>query len=143
MDVAGGRLAAERATAKKSSKNKHFNSVVYHPAGELVLAAGNSRFLCLYDVRNKVLLKRFEVTRNRSLDGVLDKLNSKGLALAEHADESASEEEEKEQLASAKRKNVLGERAARLAVRNRSLAFSPDGRAFACASTEGLLVYST
>lgn len=49
------------------------------PNGEFVIGGGNSKNICLYDIRNKVLLRRFAVTQNRSLDGVLLKLNSKNV----------------------------------------------------------------
>ena len=44
-----------------------------------MLGGGNSKNLCLYDVRNKIMLRRFAITQNRSLDGVLLKLNSKSV----------------------------------------------------------------
>jgi periodic tryptophan protein 2 len=70
-DIAGGRLREERVTAKNSSRNKHFNSVAISPNGEFVIGGGNSKHICLYDLRYKLLMKRFAVTQNRSLDGVL------------------------------------------------------------------------
>ena len=36
-----------------------------------------ARFVCLYDVEEKILLRRVQISHNRSLDGVLDQLNSK------------------------------------------------------------------
>ncbi len=33
--------------------------------------------MCLYDVEEKLLLRRVQISANRSLDGVLDQLNSK------------------------------------------------------------------
>ena len=38
-----------------------------------------NRYVCLYDVEEKVLLRRVQISANRSLDGVLDQLNSKHL----------------------------------------------------------------
>lgn len=35
--------------------------------------------MCLYDVEEKVLLRRVQISANRSLDGVLDQLNSRHL----------------------------------------------------------------
>ena len=49
------------------------------PSGEFILGGGNSKNLCIYDVKNKLLLRRFAITQNRSLDGVLQKLNSKAI----------------------------------------------------------------
>jgi periodic tryptophan protein 2 len=36
-----------------------------------------ARYVCLYDVEEKILLRRVQISHNRSLDGVLDQLNSK------------------------------------------------------------------
>lgn len=49
------------------------------PIGDFLIAGGNSKHICLYDLKHKVLLRRFAVTQNRSLDGVLYKLNSKNV----------------------------------------------------------------
>lgn len=78
-DIQGGRLQDDRTTAKSSTKNKHFNSVSISPTGDFVLGGGNSKNLCLYDLKHKLLLRRFAITQNRSLDGVLYKLNSKNI----------------------------------------------------------------
>jgi periodic tryptophan protein 2 len=79
-DIAGGRLQDDRNTAKTSTKNKSFNSIALSPAfGDLLVGGGNSKNICLYDIRHKVLLRRFAVTQNRSLDGVLHMLNSKNV----------------------------------------------------------------
>ena len=70
-DIAGGRLRDDRATAKISTKDKHFNSVAISPNGDFIIGGGNSKNICLYDMRYKLMLKRFAVTQTRSLDGVL------------------------------------------------------------------------
>ena len=49
------------------------------PNGQFVIGGGNSKNICLYDIRNKLLLRRYAITQNRSLDGVLHKLNSKNI----------------------------------------------------------------
>lgn len=35
------------------------------------------RYVCLYDVAERVMLRRFQISHNKSLDGVLDQLNSR------------------------------------------------------------------
>lgn len=53
--------------------------------------------MCLYDVTNKLLLRRYAITQNRSLDGVLEKLNSKDLKggeIPEHEIDADSDLEE-------------------------------------------------
>jgi len=66
---------------------------------ERAAGGGNSRYICLYDTTDRVLLRRFEISSNRSLDGVLDVLNSKRMTDAGpldllNAGESEGEEEE-------------------------------------------------
>lgn len=61
-DIAGGRLRDERVTAKNSTKNKHFNQIAVSPNGEFIIGGGNSKHICLYDMRYKLLIKRFAVT---------------------------------------------------------------------------------
>ena len=79
-DIAGGRLQDDRNTAKTSTKNKSFNSIALSPAfGDLAIGGGNSKNICLYDIKHKVMLRRFAITQNRSLDGVLQNLNSKNV----------------------------------------------------------------
>lgn len=87
-DIAGGRLRDDRMTAKKSTKNKHFNAISVSPNGDYVIGGGNSKHICLYDIRHRLMIRRFAVTQNRSLDGVLHMLNSKNIkgeaGVAEH-----------------------------------------------------------
>mmetsp|Transcript_3379 Transcript_3379/g.5678 ORF Transcript_3379/g.5678 Transcript_3379/m.5678 type:complete len:393 (-) Transcript_3379:434-1612(-) len=154
-DLLGGRLKSERNTAKKSSRNKHFNSIDVSPNGQFLLGGGNSKHICLYDVHNKILLRRFAITQNRSLDGVLLKLNSKGIKgdVADHEIDADSEIEEDawqvrneadQQMPGAKKaaNSQVIKRRTQLAIRVKQVQFSPDGTQFACASTEGLLIYS-
>lgn len=151
-DLAGGRNQDDRMSAKKSTKNKHMSSVALSPNGDFVIGGGNSKNICLYDLRHKVLLKRFAITQNRSLDGVLHMLNSKnvkeGGILAHEIDVLDSDLEEdawanNEVVKGAKlAKNMAGKRNTKLAVRIKSLKFSPDGTMIAAATTEGLIIYS-
>lgn len=97
-DISGGRLESDRMTSANSTKNKHFNSISISPNGAFVIGGGNSKNLCMFDIKNKLLLKKFLLTHNRSLDGVLDKLNSKnvnefGATNEFDLDESLSEDE--------------------------------------------------
>lgn len=83
-------------TSKNSTRNKHFNSIAVSPNGEFVIGGGNSKNICLYDMRYKLLMKRFAVTQNRSLDGVLHQLNSKEVkdGMGEHEIDIDSDLEE-------------------------------------------------
>lgn len=78
-DICGGRLKTDKTVAKKNLKNKHFNSLNYNSSGNIIICGGNSQFVCLYDTVYQILIKRFRLTSNRSLDGIMNKLNSKNI----------------------------------------------------------------
>ena len=50
-DIQGGRLRSDRQTSKNSTKNKHFNSVSVSPNGQLTLGGGNSKNICLFNIK--------------------------------------------------------------------------------------------
>jgi len=127
--------------------------VTLSPNGEFCLGGGNSKNICLYDMKHKVLLKRFAVTQNRSLDGVLLKLNSKNIkedGVMQHELDEMDSDLEEDAWATAKDTDLPGaktpknllQRNTRLAVRIKCIKFSPDGTQFAAATTEGLVLYS-
>lgn len=124
----------------------------YSPDGSIVLAGGNSKFVCMYEVSERILLKKFQISHNQSLDGILDKLNSKEITEAgpkSSIDDDVEEKyvdlktilEEKNSLPGANIGN-LSSRKVLPAIRSKDLAFAPSGDTWAVASTEGLLLYS-
>lgn len=146
-DVSGGRKMTDRRTAANVAGTKSFDTVKYSADGTCVLAGGKSKYICLYDVQSGVLIKKFTVSVNLSLDGTQEFLNSKLLTEAgprgtidEQGEESELEDRRDHTLPGAQRGE--GARKTRPAVRVPAVAFSPTGRAFCAASTEGLLIYS-
>lgn len=73
-DIAGGRKLNDRMTSDNNASSRYFTSVCYSADGSCILAGGNSKFVCIYEVSQQMLLKKFQVTFNRSLDGVLDEV---------------------------------------------------------------------
>ena len=53
----------DKVTSSSSSASKHFTSLTYSADGSCVLAGGRSKFVCIYHVESKVLLKKFQVGR--------------------------------------------------------------------------------
>lgn len=47
-----------------------FTTMAYSADGETILAAGKSKNVCIYHVKEGILLKKFEITQNHSLDGL-------------------------------------------------------------------------
>ncbi|KAF2646902.1 periodic tryptophan protein 2 [Massarina eburnea CBS 473.64] len=146
-DVSGGRKMSDRRTAANVAGTKSFDMVKYSADGTCVLAGGKSKYICLYDVQSGVLIKKFTVSVNLALDGTQEFLNSKLLTEAgprglidEAGEESELENRRDLTLPGAQRGE--GARKTRPAVRVPAVAFSPTGRAFCAASTEGLLIYS-
>ena len=74
-DIAGGRKFNDRMTADNNASSRYFTSICYSADGSYLLAGGNSKYVCIYEISQQMLLKKFQVTFNRSLDGVLDEVS--------------------------------------------------------------------
>ena len=149
-DIASGRRLDDKVQQRNNAAGSAFTSVCYSADGSCVLAGGNANYVCLYDVRERVLLKRWTLSMNLALDGTQDRLDSRQvteagnvalihdlsdedeLTLAERADQSLP----------GVQRGDLSRRSTRLQARAKCVRFSPTGRSWAAASTSGLLVYS-
>lgn len=147
-DVSGGRKATDRTTAANAAGSKHFNTLCYSADGTCVLAGGNSKYICLYDVASGSLVRKFTVSVNLSIDGTQEFLNSKNLTEAGPLDliddqgEASDLEDRIDRTLPGASRGDMSQRKVRPEIRISALAFSPSGRSFAAASTEGLLIYS-
>jgi periodic tryptophan protein 2 len=47
-----------------------FTSLCYSADGAYLLAGGQSKNVCIYNVAESLIVKKFEITQNRSLDAV-------------------------------------------------------------------------
>lgn len=172
-DIAGGRLSNEVRTLASSARSRHFTSLCYSADSSMLLAGGLSKFICIYDAQSlgRPLLKKFVTTRNLSIEGLQEKLNSKLLTeagqvslLAAHGQDASdkslyhhaltrlddSQDEEDGDFdgpsgaghSLASKLPGVGKRGGRPSIRTRSVRFSPDGRSWIAATTEGLLLYS-
>ncbi|KAL4176325.1 hypothetical protein KRP22_001277 [Phytophthora ramorum] len=118
--------------------------------GDRITAANNQAVQALYELGPQILLKKFQISHNLSLDGILDKLNNKNITesgltkgeLDAHLDDSeASGRNPGSNLVGAKRAVDPGSRRKNMEVLSKAVLFSPTGRAWAAATTEGLLIY--
>lgn len=147
-DVSGGRKIYDRQTAANAAGTKSFNRITYSADGSCILAAGNSKYICLYDVGTGSLIKKFTVSVNLSLDGTQEYLNSRNLteagprALIDETGEASDKEDRIDRTLPGAKRGDAGARTTRPEVRVTSVDFAPTGRAFCAASTEGLLIYS-
>ncbi|XP_043502208.1 periodic tryptophan protein 2 homolog [Polistes fuscatus] len=145
-DLASGRLETDMISAKKSSQAKAFTSLCYTADGSCILAGGHSKNVCIYNVKESILLKKFEVTQNRSLDAVNDYINRR--KLTEFGNLNLVEEREENEGGNVTlrlpgvRRGDMASRSMKPEVRVYCLQFSPTGQAWGAATTEGLLIYS-
>nr|ADI46885.1 UTP1f [Volvox carteri f. nagariensis] len=149
-DIRGPRLASDRRTAANSSAGAAFTSLSYSADGAWLLAGGRAKYICVYDVKERLLLRRIQLSHNRSLDGVLDCLNTKDMTDAgplqlinrDDLDEALDLMPPATDLAATA--DLTGTATGkRPALRCRCVALSPTGRAWAAATTEGLILYGT
>ncbi|GAY60046.1 hypothetical protein CUMW_199080 [Citrus unshiu] len=148
-DISGGRLMTDRRSAANSSSGKCFTTLCYSADGSYILAGGSSKYICMYDVADQVLLRRFQITHNLSLDGVIDFLNSKNMTEAGPMDlidddNSDTEEGVEKQTRGKLDYDLPGAlpNHGRPTIRTKCLKIAPTGRNFVAATTEGVLVYS-
>lgn len=144
-DITGGRKTNDFMTANNNAASRYFTSVCYSADGSCILAGGNSKYVCIYEVSQQMLLKKFQVTFNRSLDGVLDQLHSKNMTdfgvMDDHADSGDETNYNKIYIPGAKRGDD-GSRTSKVEVLTMQVSFSSTGREWAAVSGEGLHVYS-
>lgn len=147
-DISGGRKVSDRTTAANSAGTKSFHCITYSADGSCILAAGNSKYICLYDVSTGSLVKKYTVSVNTSLDGTQEYLNSRNLTdagamdLIDETGEASDREERIDRSLPGAKRGDPGSRTTRPEVRVSCVDFASTGRSFCAASTEGLLIYS-
>ncbi|WBW72784.1 U3 snoRNP-associated protein Utp1 [Schizosaccharomyces osmophilus] len=147
-DLSGGRKSTDAQTAENASGNKTFTSVCYSADGSCVLTAGTSKYVCLYDILTGVLIKKFQLSKNESLQGVLEVLNSRNMTDAGSIDlidtqgEASDLEDRIDRTLPGAAKGDLSSRKLRPEILCQEVQFSPSGGAFAAATTEGLMIFS-
>ncbi|VVC44497.1 Hypothetical protein CINCED_3A007791 [Cinara cedri] len=145
-DLGSGRKDTDLVTAKKNLQAKAFNSVCYSADGQFVIAGGQSKNVCIYNVAQGILLKKFEITQNQSFDAVLEVINRR--KMTEFGNKDLVEERETREGGNVRlklpgvQKGDLAARTFKPEVNVFDVKFSPTGLSWAAATTEGILVYS-
>lgn len=133
-------------STNKNEGTKCFKSIEYSADGDVILAAGKSKNVCIYHVTDGILLKKFTITLNRSFDCLNKSLNRNkmseldNMAIIEKREdlEGGNEllmlpEEQKRDVTS---RNFKPE------INVHCVKFSPTGDSWCAACTEGLIIYS-
>ncbi|KAK4882916.1 hypothetical protein RN001_006235 [Aquatica leii] len=145
-DLGSGVSDTNLIGAKKILQAKAFTSICYSANGECLLAGGQSKNVCIYNVNEGIIIKKFEITQNRSFDAVDDFINRRKMTTYGNID--LVEERDEGEGGNVKlrlpgvRKGDMAARSFKPEVRVFSLQFSPTGQMWAAATTEGLLIYS-
>lgn len=148
-DISGGRKAEDKMSAANNSSSKYFTSVTWTADGRCVLAGGSSKYVVLYSRVDGVMIKKFTISDNLSLDGTQELLDSRKMteagnldALDDAAADASDLEDRLDETLPGASKGDLSKRKYRRDVRCNCVRFSATGRSWAAATTEGLLVYS-
>ncbi|CAH8586939.1 unnamed protein product [Schistosoma rodhaini] len=131
-------------TPRRAAEAKKFQTIAYSVDGEHLIAGGDSKYICLYSVPDKLLIKRFEVTCNLSLAGVQE-IHDRRNYLHRFSMEAMNAKEAKRpslRIPSSIKGEDRSRRQWRPEVRVSAVEFSPTGDSFATVTTEGILVYS-
>uniref|UniRef100_A0A4Y0BK58 Small-subunit processome Utp12 domain-containing protein n=1 Tax=Anopheles funestus TaxID=62324 RepID=A0A4Y0BK58_ANOFN len=145
-DMEGSISKSDIISAKKNLMGRAFMSICYSADGECLLAGGKSKYVCIYNVKEGILLKKFQITQNRSLDGMDEYINRR--KLTEFGNIALIEEREELEGGNVALKlpgATKGDMAARNVlpeVKVDCVRFSPSGQSWSAVSTEGLLVYA-
>lgn len=71
----GGRSYFSKVSA--DNDRKYLKALAYSFCGNYLYGGGGSKYLMVYDVRHRMVLSKISLTKNKDLQGVADKLNSR------------------------------------------------------------------
>ncbi|KAG6937343.1 PWP2 periodic tryptophan protein -like protein [Chelydra serpentina] len=144
-DLQMGRKELDKITAKQAAKSKSFTTLCYSADGQSILAGGLSKFVCIYHVKEQILMKKFEISCNLSLDAMeeyLDRRKMTEFGSMALIDDGAGDEDGVAIALPGVKRGDMSSRHFKPEIRVTCLRFSPTGRSWAATTTEGLLIYS-
>ncbi|KAG9396388.1 periodic tryptophan protein [Carpediemonas membranifera] len=143
-DIAGGRSVHDRRTVTTSEQGRYFTTVRYTPDGLHVVAGGDSKWLCVYHRQTRALVKKIQISSNRSLDGVLDFLNSKEMTEVGNRSLFDLDAENAPRMAAKKadRGYEMSSRKTMPSARVIAIAIAPSGTEWVTCTEEGPIVWS-
>jgi len=127
-------------TAKKASEEKIFQAICYSADGHFLLAGGNSKFICLYNVKQKLLVARYQISCNLSLEGILEVHDRRRITEWGFSDVHIDMSNKKSLPGVSKDNNM--KRKIKIEASVSSIKFAPTGKNFAAATSEGVILFS-
>ncbi|XP_048350885.1 periodic tryptophan protein 2 homolog [Sphaerodactylus townsendi] len=144
-DLQMGRKELDKITAKQAAKGKSFTTLCYSADGQSILAGGMSKFVCIYHIKEQIIIKKFEISCNLSLDAMeefLDRRKMTEFGSMALIDEGTGDDDGVAIPLPGVKRGDLSSRHFKPEIRVTCLRFSPTGRSWAATTTEGLLIYS-
>lgn len=141
-DLSVGRSDTDLITAKRKQEGRAFTCLCFSADGDYILAAGQSKYICIYNRETELIIKKIEVTQNRSFDAVDDFINRRKMTEFGNKDLIERRTEVPDMQLPGAKKGDMASRTFKPEIRVFSVQFSPTGQSFAAATTEGLLIYS-
>ncbi|NXO32411.1 PWP2 protein, partial [Cisticola juncidis] len=144
-DLQMGRKELDKITAKQSAKGKSFTTLCYSADGQSILAGGLSKFVCIYNVKEQILMKKFEISCNYSLDAMevfCVSKEKKEFFFCGHRTTSLTFISLFLNIAKCQIKFLQNYRHFKPEIRVTCVRFCPTGRSWAATTTEGLLLFS-
>lgn len=127
-------------------KYKYFSTFSYSVDGEYIIAGGKSKFICIYNVKQKLLVKRIEISNNLSLDGFNEFINKRKIQEFGFNLEQIKYRNDESSFAPISLPGVIksdyADRELTPIISVQQIRFSPTMRTFSLASTEGVIIYS-
>ncbi|OTF72214.1 Dip2/Utp12 domain and WD-repeat protein, partial [Euroglyphus maynei] len=127
-------------------KYKYFSTFAYSVDGQYLVAAGRSKYVCIYNVKQKLLVKRFEISNNLSLDGFAEFISKRKMQEFGFDMDRIKHRDDESSFAPIALPGVMksdyADRKLMPIIAVTQIRFSPTMRSFALASTEGVLYYS-
>ena len=146
-DIEGDQMVGNAGSISNKLASRHFVSLCYSADGSLLLAAGNGKYTCMYDVEERVLLRRFKVMGSvspQAASGVsqMAELGSARDGAGLHDDGMGRQEMDFDLPGASGTGRVDGWKSKQSSARVRCVELSPSGSMWIAGSSEGLLVYS-
>ena len=156
-DLQGGRHKDDARSANATLSRQHATSLCYTADGNALLVGGNSRFVCLYALPSKMLIRRFVLTHNRDIEGTQDKLrsdqqdtwgnipttNNNSSMTTTNSFTTRRNNSIMDDLPGVKKGDEASKRNRIRTAWSKSVTFSPAGDAFSAVTPDGVALYHT
>eukprot|EP00667_Euglena_gracilis_P001596 EG_transcript_1595 len=148
-DITGGYMMEELTKPGTQTAGRYVDTAAYSANDMALLVAGYTKWICMYDTAHRLLLRRWQLSSNLSLDGIREfydyrattEAGNKKLIDAQEVTDTDGLIIELPGVERGKPGSV-GKRSTRPVARTKQVAFAPNGREWAAATTAGLLIYS-